>query len=112
MILPAWLDQEAWEGWCEIRSAMKRIPFTERAKNIALRRLEEWHELGYDCTYILDQATLSGWRGLWLPQECPRRALEQKPVLSNQQIDLLNGPIRTAESGAKQRFLEKFKQYH
>lgn len=97
MNLPSWLDREAWEGWVEVRAEMKRIPFTERAKNIALHRLEEWHALGYDCNYILDHATLSGWRGLWLPFETPRIHVQQKPTSDAQQMTLVNRAIEESQ---------------
>ena len=71
-MLPDWLDKEAWEGWCEARRAMKRVPFTERAKQIALRQLEGWHAAGYDTAYILDESTLNGWRGLFVSERTPR----------------------------------------
>lgn len=97
MTLLYFINQEAWDGWCEIRSAMKRIPFTERAKNIALHRLEEWHMLGYDCNFILDHATLSGWRGLYLPPETPRNAPQAKPTANVQQMNLVNLAIEESE---------------
>jgi len=51
---------------------MKRVPFTERAKQIALRQLAGWHAAGYDTAYILDEATLKGWRGLFVSERTPR----------------------------------------
>lgn len=97
MTLPSFISQESWDGWVEIRSAMKRIPFTERAKNIALHRLEEWNALGYDCNFILDHATLSGWRGLYLPPETPRLQPQQRPTSNPAHMSLVNRAIEESQ---------------
>ena len=97
MILPAWVNRESWDGWCEVRAEMKRVPFTERAKRIAIAKLEEWNAQGYDVNFILDHATLSGWRGLWLPIETPRRIV-QRPATSNAaQMSLVNRAIEESQ---------------
>jgi hypothetical protein len=80
MMLPAWLDLEAWAGWIEMRKAMKRVPFTERAQRIAMRQLEGWHAQGYDVNYILDEATLKGWRGLFINERTPRTKPQTQPT--------------------------------
>ncbi len=56
---------------------MKRVPFTERAKQIALRQLEAWHKAGYDVGYILDESTMKGWRGLFVNERTPRVTRDQ-----------------------------------
>ena len=64
--IPEWLDPEAWQGFCEMRKAMgKGKPFTDRARLLILRRLEEFHRLGHDANAALDQSTLHGWAGVW-----------------------------------------------
>ena len=63
---PSWIDPEAWSGFCDMRKSMgKGKPFTDRAKLLILRRLEEFHRLGHDANAALDQSTLHGWAGVW-----------------------------------------------
>lgn len=80
--LPEWLDREAWEEFCKMRKQMKRVPFTDYAQKIALGHLTHWHEQGYDTTYILQESVLKGWRGLFVNERTPRRAMErtEQPV--------------------------------
>jgi hypothetical protein len=105
MSLPDWLDREAWEGWVEMRKEMKRIPFTDRAQRIALKQLAEWHVLGYDTTYILEEATVKGWRGLFINDHTPRRPIACKPLAPSPQVSLINRAIeesqRTGEEADK-----------
>jgi len=95
MDIPHWLDHEAWEGWCESRRAMKRVPFTERARKIALRQLEVWHFLGFDTTYILDESTLKGWRGLFISERTPRKM--QATTSNEAQMSLVNQAIEESQ---------------
>jgi hypothetical protein len=56
---------EAWQGFIEMRRAMKRIPFTERAQKITLNECERLHMDGYDVAACLDQSVQRGWRGVF-----------------------------------------------
>ena len=69
---------------------MKRIPFTERAKRIALRQLEEWNEQGYDVSYILDESTLKGWRGLFVSERTPRIPQQPRQYTAEQVAHITN----------------------
>ena len=79
-MLPNWLPLDSWNGWLEMRRAMKRVPLTERAQQIALKQLAVWHEQGYDVEYILDESTLRGWRGLFINERTPRKKQLTSPV--------------------------------
>lgn len=63
--LPEWIDAEAWEGFCEMRRAMKKIPFTERAQKMVLKSLYDLRAAGHDANACLDQSTLNGWRDVF-----------------------------------------------
>ena len=67
--LPDWIDKEAWEGFCEMRKAMKKIPFTDRAQKMILKSLYDLKQAGHDPNAALDQSTLMGWRDVWPPKE-------------------------------------------
>jgi hypothetical protein len=93
-LLPDYIDPEAWGGYCETRKAMgQRAPFTEYAKKLTLRKLEEFHRQGYDVNHILESAVERGWRGVFLTNDTPRRTLTQGEKQNVQKIAQLVGRI-------------------
>ena len=66
--LPPWIDREAWEGFVEMRKAMKRIPFTGRAAMLVLKELYALKAAGHDPNVCLDQSTVNGWRDVFPPR--------------------------------------------
>jgi hypothetical protein len=86
-MVPEYVDVEAWEGFCEMRRAMgSKAPFTEYAKKLTLRKLEEFHRQGYDVNHILESAVERGWRGVFLTNDTPRRQLTQGEKQNVQKI--------------------------
>jgi hypothetical protein len=86
-MLPDYIDSEAWEGFCEMRRAMgSKAPFTEYAKKLTLRKLEDFHRQGYDVNHILESAVERGWRGVFLTNDTPRRQLTQGEKQNVQKI--------------------------
>lgn len=65
MSLPDWLDKEAWDGFVEMRKSMKKNPFTKRAGEMALKKLEMYYNQGLEPNAILDQSVFMGWKGLF-----------------------------------------------
>jgi hypothetical protein len=67
MNLPEWMEKhrEAWEGFCQMRKAMRGVPFTERAMRVTLTQLERLVWDGYDASEVLDQSVQRGWRGVF-----------------------------------------------
>jgi len=72
--LPPWIDREAWDGFVEMRKAMKRIPFTPWAAKLILAELYKLKAAGHDPNACLDQSTVNGWRDVFPPRhkEIPR----------------------------------------
>jgi hypothetical protein len=68
MILPEWIDIEAWQGFVEMRKKEKH-PMTGRAEYLAIKQLEKYRQAGMDPNAILDQSTMHGWRGLFPVKE-------------------------------------------
>jgi hypothetical protein len=62
--LPAWVPEDAWKAWLEVRPKVK-APNTPRALSLALRDLEKLKESGNDPRAVLEAATMKGWRGLF-----------------------------------------------
>lgn len=68
--LPAYIDREAWEGFCEMRRAMgKTKPFTTRAATLILYQLQRIKDAGHCPNAALDQSTLRGWADVWPVKE-------------------------------------------
>lgn len=70
--IPAELDtpefREAWDGWIDHRQEMKGVPFTRRAKTLALNELVK---LGVDrAVYVIDWGVRKNWRGIH-PEHVP-----------------------------------------
>lgn len=60
---PDWWPTEQWQGFVETRKKMRK-PLSERAVQLAIKRLTELRAQGYDPGKVLDAATMSGWTGL------------------------------------------------
>lgn len=74
--LPPWLDREAWDGFVAMRKALK-VPFTDRAAKLIIKRLSAIRDAGHDPNEALDQSTLHGWRDVYVPkpQEVVKKAV-------------------------------------
>lgn len=67
VILPDWIDKEAWDGWVAMRIEDKS-PLTERATKIALKALWEMKKQGQDPNKSLEQSEFHRWTALFAPQ--------------------------------------------
>lgn len=63
--LPAYVDPQTWAWFVENRSAMKRVPFTQGAKLLVIRKLIQYHDAGYDSNALLEKAVECGWRTVY-----------------------------------------------
>ena len=62
--LPEWMPIEAWNGYVEMRKAIKK-PMTDNAKKLAISKLQGFHEKGFDIKGILEKSTFHNWQGLY-----------------------------------------------
>lgn len=84
--LPAFIDPEAWEGFCEMRKSKgKRIPFTGRAAKLILAELYKLRDAGHDPNAALDQSTKHGWSDVYAPKEKEITKVAAKPVDKTQE---------------------------
>jgi hypothetical protein len=66
MNLPAFIDPELWEAFCEMRRTMgKRAPFTDYAQKLIIKQLTKFDAAGYDANNSLEQSVMRGWRGVF-----------------------------------------------
>ena len=86
--LPAWIPEEAWKGYVEMRKKI-RAPMTERATKLTFAKLLVFKEQGFDVGAILDESTQKDWRGVFAPRaegQSPK-APEMQWWRSNQGIE-------------------------
>lgn len=63
--LPDWMPLEAWEGFVEMRTKIKKPLKTDRAVKLAIGTLEKLRAEGQDVAAVLDQSTMNSWLGLF-----------------------------------------------
>lgn len=75
--LPSYIDPELWSAFCESRKAM-RVPFTQAAQKLVVRKLMKMHSEGWDANASLEKSAIYGYRGVF---EVARRPVEatEKP---------------------------------
>ena len=62
--LPDWMPIEAWDGFVEMRRKSKK-PFTDRAAQLIVKKLDEFRQQGHDPGEVLDRSTVNGWQGIF-----------------------------------------------
>lgn len=63
-VLPDWLSPEAWADFVEFRKKAK-APLTDRAAELAVKKLEALRSGGNDPRAVIEQSILHGWKGLF-----------------------------------------------
>lgn len=94
--IPAWIDPDAWHGFEQMRRSMHKVPFTDRAKALILADLYRIKEAGYCANASLDQSTLNGWRGVFVPKS------KDIPQAPKAQIAATNKYLQDYEAHSKQ----------
>ena len=64
MPFPDWLQIGPWNDYMDSRKLMKS-PMTDRAKSLAIAKLNELRQSGHDPTAVLNQSVYNGWKGLF-----------------------------------------------
>lgn len=65
--LPGWVNLDAWLGFVEMRTLIKK-PMTERAATMILNKLESFRANGYDPNQLLDNSTRNNWQDIYQPK--------------------------------------------
>lgn len=66
--VPEWLPLEEWNAYLEMRVG-KQKKATDRAKAIAIGKLQKYLKAGHDIASVLDNSTLNSWVDLYEPKE-------------------------------------------
>ena len=102
--LPAWIDKEAWQGFCDMRKAIKK-PMTPRAETLVLKELYLLRSRGHDPNACLDQSTLKNWLDVFpvkdkdVPNLTKTETFQREPERSPEQ--------RAADIAARDAFMAK-----
>lgn len=94
--LPGWVDQDAWDGFVELRLRQEKksrgkIAWTARAEKLILAELYKLHAAGHDPNASLDQSTVRGWSDVWpatrkeIADLRPREVYPQEPPRTPEQ---------------------------
>lgn len=78
--IPGYLDKDAWEGFCDMRKAIKK-PLTVRAAKLIVYELQRIKDAGHDPNAALDQSTNHCWADVYVPKD---KEIERKPVSREQ----------------------------
>ncbi len=81
--LPAYIDQEAWMGFEEMRRQIKK-PMTDRARKLVLYELQRIKDAGHDANAALDQSTNHCWADVYVCKEKPIAAARSGEAASTQ----------------------------
>ncbi len=88
-----WIDPEAWNGFMEMRRAIKK-PMTERAISMLVNRLEKLKQNGHDVNACLDQSTFHNWQDVYPLKD------KEIPNMNREYMKSLDAPM-TAEEKAR-----------
>jgi hypothetical protein len=68
--LPAYVDQEAWQGLMEVRAKLK-APNTAYAQKLLLYEVQRIKDAGHDANEAIKQSVLKGWKDVYCPKDKP-----------------------------------------
>jgi uncharacterized protein YdaU (DUF1376 family) len=63
-VLPEWVDQEAWDGFEEMRNKLRK-PMTDRARGMLVNELEKLRSAGNEVAACLKRSTMKGWTDVY-----------------------------------------------
>ncbi|MFA6125501.1 hypothetical protein [Sphingomonas sp.] len=105
--MPAWLPKDSWRDFESARNT-SAYPLTVTSTRAALRRLDKMRATGVDIADVLDQATASGWRGLFADARQTVATARDAAAESWQQFRESIRCDRMPEDGRLQRIIRKF----
>ena len=71
--VPDWVPSESWAGFVEMRKRSRK-PFTDRAAELIVKKLEKLRASGEDVAEVLDQSTRNGWQDVFPLKRVARSA--------------------------------------
>jgi hypothetical protein len=68
--LPPFIKGDVWNDYLEMRKKIKK-PATDRAKELAIKKLTTFHKQGYDPNAILEASIMNSWQDVYQPKDKP-----------------------------------------
>jgi hypothetical protein len=62
--MPDWVPAALWKDYLETRKVM-RAPMTDKAKQLAIGKLDDLRKQGFSPSDVLNQSIYNGWKGLF-----------------------------------------------
>lgn len=78
IILPEWIDKDAWEGFLEVRKS-KKAASTQYALSLIIKDLEKFKISGEDPNEILKRSIMNSWKGVFSLKGGQSGAYKQDP---------------------------------
>ncbi len=66
--LPAYIDPDTWTAFLEMRKAIPKVPYTDAAQKLGIKKLMQLHDQGYDAQKCLEDSLENGWRSFFPPK--------------------------------------------
>ena len=66
--VPDWMPRDAWENFVAMRKGMKSIPFSNVARALLIKKINELRAQGHDAEALLNEAIVNGWRTVYAPK--------------------------------------------
>ena len=96
--LAEWIPLEAWGAWREMRQKTRK-PLTERAVDIAIRKLARFRAEGHDIRAIIEEATLNCWMSFYAPRQAGGKGAQDANARSARTTANLQEALRRSEAG-------------
>ena len=101
-VLPEWVPIESWLAFLEMRKKIKK-PMTERAMELAIKKLDAMRSGGHDVAVILDNSVLNSWQDLYPPKPSQFAETKKEPEIRQNSDPKLVEARRRANEAAKLR---------
>lgn len=76
--IPDWVPSEPWSDFVAMRIRIKK-PMTDRAKQMAIKKLAELMDHGHDIAAVLDQSVFNSWQDLYPIKAAQRTGAQRMP---------------------------------
>lgn len=107
LVLPPWLDIDAWSGFVEMRQRSKSKP-TRRALELILKDLEKFEAQGLSSTEALNNSVKRGWLGVFAPDRNVQEGRSNgnsngsyRPTATQSAVDQFKRDIDEAEASGR-----------
>lgn len=99
--LPDWINRKHWDVWIANRNN-KRVASSAQYKQLAVDKLTQWKELGYDYAKALETSAVSGWQGLFCDEEKQKKGggfVNQQTAIINKNNDVVARALEKLKAG-------------